>query len=72
MPLPEPRYAGSQVRCIVDELLLVGCACSFSAVGYLEELRKKMAADGGLGRFVAERGPIVYIPGGGSSWRGII
>ena len=31
-----------------------------------------MATGCGLGRFVAELDPIVYLPGGGSSWRGNI
>ena len=47
----------------------MGCVRSFSAVGHGEKLRKRMATDRGLGRFVAELGPIVYLPGGGSSWR---
>ena len=52
-------------------MLLVGRARSFSAVGHGEKLHKRIATDRGLGRFVAENAAsIVYLPGGGSSWRG--
>ena len=71
LPLPEPQDSRCQDRCNVNKSLLVGRARSFNAVGHGQNLRKRMATDRGdrWAGLWPSAASIVYLPGGGASWR---